>query len=102
MIKCFSSLFKAHLLLFTTPNHQQLTHLTRFFFARSPKNSQLILHTPQQVDNMIAQKQKKTQIADLDKKAWRTNVKSDLFKFRISLVGLPNCGKSSLFNCLIG
>jgi ribosome biogenesis GTPase A len=96
MFQCLSSLIKVNNL-----KQYSLQFINRYFVRRA-KNSQLILYTPEQIANLIEKKNKKTSILDLDKKPWTTNVQNDIKKFRVSLVGLPNCGKSSLFNCLIG
>jgi small GTP-binding protein len=72
-----------------------------FAFSRRAKNSQLILHTPEQIENMITRRSSKQELKE-EKRAWTTDLKDEVRKFRVSLVGLPNCGKSSLFNCLVG
>ena len=72
-----------------------------FSFSRKAKSSQLIMHTPEQIENMITNRNTKLELKD-EKKTWKTNLKDEIRKFRVSLVGLPNCGKSSLFNCLVG
>lgn len=51
---------------------------------------------------MIIRKNSKASQKEIDHKPWKTNIKDETMKFRVSLVGLPNCGKSSLFNCLVG
>jgi tRNA U34 5-carboxymethylaminomethyl modifying GTPase MnmE/TrmE len=68
--------------------------------TRRAKNSHLILHSAEQIQNMISKRH--TKLDPASEKPWKTNLQDELKQFRVSLVGLPNCGKSSLFNCLVG
>jgi ribosome biogenesis GTPase A len=76
--------------------------IPNFAFSRRGHNSQMILHSPEQIENMATRKSLKDQGKEVLPRPWKTYAGSDNRKFRVSLVGLPNCGKSSLFNCLVG
>lgn len=70
-------------------------------FSKRAKNAQLILHSPQHIQQMVSRKEEKERRIIAQPKPWKRGVEGES-RFRVSLVGLPNCGKSSLFNCLIG
>jgi tRNA U34 5-carboxymethylaminomethyl modifying GTPase MnmE/TrmE len=71
-----------------------------FCFSKRAKTAQLILHPPEQIQSIIAKKERKDAVQPLSR-PWKSNVEGE-GRFRVSLVGLPNCGKSSLFNSLVG
>jgi tRNA U34 5-carboxymethylaminomethyl modifying GTPase MnmE/TrmE len=68
----------------------------KYSFTRNVKASQLILYSQPEIDKMHFNDSKKNK-----EKQWNV-LKEKNDKFKVSLVGLPNCGKSSLFNCIIG
>ena len=72
-----------------------------FFFSRRAKNSQLILHSPDQIEQMLTRREQNYAKIQAKPKSWKSGVEGE-GRFRVSLVGLPNCGKSSIFNCLVG
>lgn len=72
-----------------------------FLFSRRAKNSQLILHPPDQIEQMLARREENYAKLEAKPKSWKSGVEGES-KYRVSLVGLPNCGKSSIFNSLVG
>jgi tRNA U34 5-carboxymethylaminomethyl modifying GTPase MnmE/TrmE len=70
-------------------------------FSRRAKNASLILHTPDQVEQMLVRKENRDKKVQAPPKPWKSGVEGE-GRYRVSLVGLPNCGKSSIFNCLVG
>jgi GTP-binding protein len=70
-------------------------------FSKRAKSAQLILHSSDQIQQMLIRKEEKERKLQPVPKPWKSGVEGES-RFRVSLVGLPNCGKSSLFNCLIG
>lgn len=73
----------------------------RYNFSRRARTAQVILHSTQQIENLIIRKEAKEQGKETLLRPWKT-LASAQDKFRVALVGLPNSGKSSLFNCLVG
>ena len=71
--------------------------LIQYGFTRRTQATQLILHSPHEIEKLHLRNKKKSD------QQWETiRESSDLKNFRVSLIGLPNSGKSSLFNCLVG